>query len=298
MAEMKFTTGPKGTGTQVNPKKVGLWVLIGVIILLVLTLIFNTFTVVNEGYIGVKYRFGKIVRDDLKAGLNLSLPFIEEIKQVDIREQVFELDTNAYTSDTQTVEALKLKLNYVYDSAELSSIIKEVGIENVTARLIYPQVNAIAKNEIGTIKAENLVNTRMNVQQSIQEKLTESLAKNGIVVTNFAIENLEFENVFEEAVRAKVVAQQDALKAQNKTEEIKQEAEQTRISAQAQADSALIRAEADAKSISLIQEQIAKNPLYVEYLKATKWNGELPQAMGTEVNPFISFGTDTQVQTP
>lgn len=295
MADIKFTTG--GQTGQVNPKKVGFWALVIILIIVGIVTIFDSFTIVNEGFIGVKYRFGKIVKDDLQAGLNFSLPFVEDIAQIDIREQIFEIETNAYTSDTQTVEALKLKLNYVYDSGKLSNIIREVGVNNVTARLIYPQVNSFTKNEIGTIKAENLVNTRIDVQSNIQQKLTESLAANGIIVTNFAIENLDFESGFEEAVRAKVVAQQDALKAQNKTEEVREQADQTRISAQAQADSELIKAEAEAKSIALLQEQIAKNPLYVEYLKATKWNGELPQAIGNEINPFINFGADTSAQT-
>lgn len=290
MADIKFTTN--GQTGQVNPKKVGFWALIFILVIFAIITIFDSFTIVNEGFIGVKYRFGKIVQDDLQAGLNFSLPFVEDIAQIDIREQVFEIETNAYTSDTQTVEALKLKLNYIYDRGKLSNIIREVGVDNVTARLIYPQVNSFTKNEIGTIKAENLVNTRIDVQTNIQQKLTQSLGANGIIVTNFAIENLDFENGFEEAVRAKVVAQQDALKAKNKTEEVKQLAEQTKISAQAQADSEFIKAEAEAKSIALLQEQIAKNPLYVEYLKATKWNGELPQAIGNEINPFINFGAE------
>ena len=60
---------------------------------------------------------------------------------------------------------------------------------------------------------------RTVVQESIEDKLRESLGQSGIIVVSFAIENLDFEDGFEEAIRAKVVAEQEALKMQNKTKE-------------------------------------------------------------------------------
>ena len=80
MASTQFTANSNG---EKGGKKFGFWALIIVITLAVLILIFNSFTVVNEGYIGVKYQFGKIVSSDLSAGLNMHMPFIEEIQQVD-----------------------------------------------------------------------------------------------------------------------------------------------------------------------------------------------------------------------
>ena len=86
MASTQFTANSNG---EKGGKKFGFWALIIVITLAVLILIFNSFTVVNEGYIGVKYQFGKIVSSDLSAGLNMHMPFIEEIQQVDTREQIY-----------------------------------------------------------------------------------------------------------------------------------------------------------------------------------------------------------------
>ena len=287
MSNIKFTTSPNGK--PVNNKNVGK-VILGVVVALVAIIVLaNGFAVVNEGFVGVKYRFGKIVTSDIDAGLTMKIPFIENIEPVDIRELVYEISTNAYTSDTQTVENLQIKLNYRYDTTRLSEIIQKVGVSQVEAKLIVPQVNSITKNAIGQTRAERLVNSRVDIQEDIQQKLTDSLAEDGIIVTGFALEDIDFENGFEEAVRAKVVAEQDALKAKNKTAEKQEEAEQIRITAKADADSTLLKAEADAEAMKMIQEQLASSPLYVEYLKAIKWDGVLPQAMGTEVNPFIGF---------
>ena len=102
------------------------------------------------------------------------------------------------------------------------------------SKLLIPQMQSIVKNEIGQYKAEDLVQNRTVVQESIEEKLRESLGQSGIIVVSFAIENLDFEDGFEEAIRAKVVAEQEALKMQNKTKEKEELARQTVIEAQAE----------------------------------------------------------------
>lgn len=286
MAVTKFTTENNNNDKK---KSIGFWVLLGVITVFVLVVFFNCFSVVNEGYIGVKYQFGKIVSSDLSAGLNFHIPFIEEIQEVDTREQIYSVQTNAYTSDTQTVDQLSLKMNYYYDGTKLSDIIRTIGVSNVETKLLVPNVAKIAKNEIGKVRAEDLVQTRSEVQNAIYESLKETLEPSGIIVTAFAIENLSFDAAFEQSIQAKVIAAQDALKMQNKTVEKEEEARQQVIAAQAEADSQKIKADAEAYAIKAVQEQLSKSPNYIDYLKINNWNGVLPQAIGTEVNPFIAL---------
>lgn len=292
--------GTQNFSTQSNGEKkpnITKLVLIAVIVIALVVLVFNCFSVVDEGYIGVKYQFGKIVDSSLSAGLNFHIPFIEEIRPVDIREQIYSVQTNAYTSDTQTVDSLSLKLNYCYDPTQLSDIIRSTGIENVETKLLVPNVAKISKNEIGKVRAEDLVQSRSEVQDAIYEVLKETLAPNGIVVTAFAIENLDFDDAFEESIQAKVIAAQDALKMQNKTVEREEEARQKVIAAQAEADSQRIKAEAEAYAIQVVQEQLAKSPNYIDYLKINNWNGELPQAIGNDINPFIVLDGDSSQTT-
>lgn len=285
MSDIKFTTN---NASMPKPKK-GTGKIAAVIIVVVLALIvlFSCFTIVNEGFIGVKYRFGQIVDDDLTAGLNFKIPFIEEIEQVDIREQIYSTTEDAYTSDTQTVQELKMKLNYSYDKSMLSNIIREVGVSNVESKLLVQNVSKIAKNEIGKVKAEELVQSRSEVQQRIEDDLKVILADKGIIVQSFAIENLSFDDAFESSIQAKVIAAQDALKMENKTKEKEEEAKQIVIAAQAEADSQKLTAEAQAYAISVVQEKLENSPNYIEYLKITNWNGVLPQVISDGVNPFL-----------
>ena len=287
MAQMKFTT-ETGTG-NIDGKKVGKIAVIVIIAIALLVLLFNCFSIVNEGFIGVKYTFGKITQDNLSPGLNFCIPFVEEIRQVDTREQVYSVVDDAYTSDTQTVQQLQLKLNYRYDSAKLSDIIRNVGIDNVESKLLVQNVAKITKNEIGKVKAEELVQSRAEVQQTIQDVLETTLAPSGIVVVSFAIENLSFDEAFESSIQAKVIAAQDALKMENKTKEKEEEAKQVVIAAQAKADSTELEADAEAYAIEAVQKQLENSPNYIDYLKITNWNGQLPQIIGDGVNPFVNL---------
>lgn len=262
-------------------------VILVIVLLLAAIFLFSSTCTISEGYIGVKYRFGKIVADDLQPGLNFKLPVVESVTRIDIREQIYESSTSAYTKDTQTVENLQFKLNYYYDRGELSNIIRNIGINNVESKLVIPQLMSIVKNEIGQFKAEELIQNRTVVQENIEDKIYESLKLNGIIVTSFALENVDFEDGFEEAVRAKVVAEQEALKMQNKTKETEELARQTVIEAQAKAESQRIEADAQAYNIQVIQDQLNASPQYLEYEKIQKWNGQFPQVMGENINPFV-----------
>ena len=271
-------------------KKPLLIVLIVVVVIFAITVFASSITIIPEGYVGVKYQLGRIVKADLSPGLHLVFPFIQTVSKIDVREQVYDLETNAYTNDTQTVESLRIKLNYLYDRSSLSDIIRNVGINNVEAKLVVPQVQAVVKNEIGQFRAEELIQNRSTVQANIEAKLRENLAEQGIVVSSFAIENIDFESGFEEAVRAKVVAEQEALQMQNKTKEKEELAKQEVIEAQAAADSMKIQAEAEAYAIEIVQKQLSTSPEYIELEKIKKWDGKLPTAIGETINPFVSLG--------
>ncbi len=271
-------------------KKSFKFIAIAAVVALVAIVALSSFATIPEGYIGLRYQFGKIVDVNTEAGLHFKVPFVEQVVLVDVREQVFELTTTAYTSDTQTVEALNLKVNYMVTKSSAAELQRSVGISNVSDKLIMPRVNTILKNEIGQYRAEDLVQNRNALQEQVEKTLSTQLADYGVQVISLSIVNIDFDDSFEEAVRAKVVAEQEALKAQNKTKEKEEQAKQTVIEAQAQADSNRLIADSEAYAIETIQEALSKNPQYIELEKIKKWDGKLPQAMGNEINPFISMG--------
>lgn len=269
-----------------------------VIVALAVSLIFLVFghETIEQGYVGVKYNFGEVVETGLTPGWKWHTPFFQKIVAVDTREQVYEGTISAYTRDTQTVEGVEITLNWSYDVSQLDNIIQTIGIGNVESKLIIPQVNSVTKNATGKYKAEELVQNRSVLQEQVEEELRESFAAYGINVHAFNVKNLDFEDSFEEVIRAKVAAEQEALRKQNETVAKEEEAKQLLIAAEAEANAKKMAAEAEAYAIQVIQEQLSSSPEYTQLQMVEKWNGEWPQVMGNTVNPFVTIG-DAAAQT-
>lgn len=269
-----------------RPIKVAFSVLSVILVLLVLLSMIN---IVPAGHVGAKYRLGALVTTDLDAGPHLSVPFIENVKNVDVREQTFELNMTAYTKDTQVVENIKVKLNYVYDLGMLPKLITSVGLENVEARLLIPNTTSVTKNMTGKYKAEELIQNRSLLQEGVEEELRSLLAEDGLVIVSVNIEDIDFENSFEENIGKKVAAEVQAQTTRNETATKQEEANQRIVAANAEAESQRIAADAEAYSIRVVQEQLAQSPQYIEYQKVNKWNGKFPEVMGNTVNPFVTI---------
>ena len=264
-------------------------VLIALAAVAVVLVIANCMTVIPEGFIGVKYNLGKIRNSSLQPGAHFSLPFIETIEKVDVREHVYETYQPAYTKDTQTVESIYVKVNYVYATAQIDSLIRTVGVNNVESTLIVPNLNSILKNTIGKYKAEELIQNRSIAQELVEDELRDALTPYGVNITAVNLADIDFEDSFEQTIRDKVAAEQEALRVKNETAAKEEEARQTVIAAQAEADSKKLKADADAYAISVIQAELSKSPEYIELQKIEKWNGEFPTVMGTTVNPFVTL---------
>jgi len=265
----------------------GFKAIIGTVLAIVLVLIVSTsaLIIINEGTVGVKYRFGKIVATDLEPGVHFVLPFIETVKKVDVTEQIFVMDVSTYTRDTQTVDSLDIQVNYYYSKADLDTLIRSIGIKNVEPKLIMPNLTSVLKNEVGKYKAEELIANRSQLEMDIQQSLSDKLTSYGLIISRVAIQDIEFESAFEQVVEQKVAAEQKALTVQNETIQKQEEARQKVIAAQAEADAILVKAQAEAEANRLLNESLTGELL--NYYKIQAWNGEFPQVMGNEVNPFV-----------
>jgi regulator of protease activity HflC (stomatin/prohibitin superfamily) len=275
--------------TEIQKKAPKVVALIALVVVIVFTFL-ASFTLVKEGYIGVIYQFGRITGTLMNPGPNFHIPFIQRVETIDMRDRLYERSPNAYTKDTQTVENVEIRLTYQLVQADLEQIIRNIGVDNIESKVIDPQVNSILKNAIGAYKAEELVQGRAALQANVENELRTLLSEDGILVRNFSITNIDFDDAFERAITLKVEAEQEALRTQNETVKKEEEAKQKIIAAEAEAESVKIKADAEAYAIEVIQEQIQQSPEYIELQKIEKWNGEFPQVMGNTVNPFITIG--------
>ena len=234
------------------------------------------FEIVDTGYRGVETRFGEVVGGSLPEGFHWYNPLTSDITELDVREQKWESDGLCYTSDTQNVK-VEFTLNYYPEPAYIHNMYKEVG-EDWANKLIPQIVIGKIKEVVGQYKAEDLVTNRVKATSDILAGVTEKLLTKHIIVKNFEINNLDFNDPFENAIEAKVIAVQQAKEAVNKTVRIKEEAQQKIIEAKAEAESMRIRANA-----------LSQNKSLVDYEAVQKWNGVLPVYNMGNSTPFINI---------
>ncbi|MBC86863.1 MAG: hypothetical protein CL677_06750 [Bdellovibrionaceae bacterium] len=234
------------------------------------------FSIVDTGHRGIKTRFGKVVSEPLPEGFYFHNPFTTKIIEMDIRVQKWSRKTLGYTKDIQNVE-VNFTVNYQPDPTHMANFYKEVG-QDWDAKLLPQIIEGKIKEIIGQYDAVKLVSDRQDATAKMLEQIRMAMEAAHIQMVNFEITNLDYNDAFENAVEAKVVAIQNAEESKNKTVRIREEAEQQIIAAKAEAESMRIRARA-----------LSQNKSLVEYEAVQKWDGKLPEYMMGGSVPFIKI---------
>lgn len=260
-----------------NMDKNGIAGVVTIIILFVIAvLLCNPIVVVGVGERGVKVTLGKVSPESLGEGMHFIMPYVQKIAKMDVKTQKYTTQTHVYTKDIQQARiSYVVNYNLVADSA--FRMYQEVGMDYVS-KVINPVLEGTIKDVIGKWNASDLVANREEATSDILVKLHDQLTSRYVNVTSFQIVDINYSEVFERAIESKVTAEQDALKAKNKTVQIQEEARQKVISA-----------EAEAKSMSIRANALTQNKALVEYEAVQKWNGILPQYMMGNSVPFVNL---------
>lgn len=237
---------------------------------------FNPIAIVGVGERGVKVTLGKVSPTSYTEGVHFVTPFISHIKNMDVKTQKNYVETSVYTKDIQQAK-ITYVLNYNLQPENAHKMYREVGT-NYSDTILTPVVEGTIKDVIGKWNAQDLVANREKATKEILEKLQEHLTSKYINVTDFQMTEISYSGTFEKAIESKVTAEQEALRAKNKTVQIQEEAKQK-----------LISAEAEAKSMSIRAHALTQNKALVEYEAVQKWDGKLPEYMMGNTIPFMNI---------
>ncbi|MBQ6292851.1 MAG: prohibitin family protein [Lachnospiraceae bacterium] len=293
-------------------KKARLPVILG-IVGAVVALAGGCFTSVPTGHTGVVTTFGKVENYTLDAGIHGKLPW-QEVVLLDNRVQKARVELNCFSSDIQEVKVI-YTVNYQISKENAMTIYSNIGTLYYDT-VITPNVSESVKVMTARYTAENLVSSRDELSEKIEDLLSTQLARYNIVVVGTSIEDMDFTDAFTNAVEAKQVAAQNKLQAeieqQQKIMEQRSSAERAVIDANAAAEVARIQAEADLAVTKIQadaaeyagQKEAAKNKAIAEnltkdllnYYYVQQWNGILPNYyVGSDnVSTIIGLGNDAQ----
>lgn len=243
--------------------------------LLALVLIFNSFGIVGAGERGILLQFGAVQDRVFGEGLYFKIPIVQNVVKIDVKIQKDEVHSSAASKDLQIVTS-KIALNYHLAPESVNRIWQEVG-RDYNIRIIAPSIQEAVKAESAKFTAEELIIKREEVKEQIKANLTERLLERSIVVDEFNIIEFQFSQAFNEAIEAKVTAEQLKLKADRDLERIKIEAQQKIAESQGKAEAIRIEAQA-----------LRQNAQVVELRWIEKWDGKVPLYWG-EASPFIGI---------
>lgn len=261
---------------QARTAKIIKGVIAGGVLLFVLLAVSCGAHTVGPGERGIKVTLGSMEQKSLPPGLYFLNPFTSHIDDMNVQTQKWEAETATYTRDVQSA-GVHFALIYSLDPSVAHTVYQQVGTD-WAQKLIAPVVNEQIKRVIGQYDAVDLISKRDEAARAIERDIVTVLGARHILATGFQMTNIDFTKSFEAAVEAKVVAQQKAIEEQNRTVQVEQQAKQTVISANAEAQSMHIRAQA-----------LESNPKLVEWEAVQKWDGKLPvQMLGGAPVPFIS----------
>lgn len=251
---------------------------IGAIVIIVLALALSPFTIISAGERGIVLNWGAVSGEVMSEGIHWVTPIAQSVKTLDVKIQKEEVEASSASKDLQTVSA-KIALNYHPNPEKVNLLWQKVGKE-YKSRVIDPAIQEAVKASMAKYTAEELITKRQEVKDEVKQILTERLVREYLVVDEVSIVNFDFSPSFNEAIEAKVTAEQSALAAKNKLEQVKFEAEQRITTATAEAEAIRIQAQA-------ITSQGGAE--YVNLKSVEKWNGVLPTYVLGNSTPFINL---------
>ena len=245
--------------------------------------------IVDAGHRGVLLHWNAVdvTIPPLDEGLHFVVPFQDSVVNMEVRTLLFVKATSSASKDLQTVTT-EVTVNYHPDPETINILYKEVGL-NYQNRIIAPAVEEVVKQVTANYNAEELITKRPLVKSDIEQEITKRLNVYNLITEVISITDFQFSSLFSSAIESKVEAEQKALKAENDLRRIEVEARQRAAQAEGVARANVAEATGEAEAIKIINEALAQNPNYLEWLKTQIWDGKLPLVVGSGGTPFIQI---------
>ena len=248
-----------------------------VAVFLALSLLSQSFGTVPAGHRGVVLRLGRVTGVVKGEGFYAVLPFIDAVKKMDCRIQKEQVTTECSSKDLQTIQST-IALNFSLVPDQCDKVYQQIGVAYLE-KIVAPSMQEGVKAAIAQYTAEELVTKREEVRKRMTDLLYQRLAPLGIKTETLNIINLQFGIAFNQAIEAKVTAEQNALAAKNVLEQRKYEAQQLVATAEGKAEAMQIEARA-----------LEANPQILQLRALEKWDGHLPRVTGGAI-PFLNLDT-------
>ncbi|WP_406658005.1 prohibitin family protein [Methanolobus sp. ZRKC2] len=248
------------------------------IILIVFSVMFGSiFVSIGAGEVGVKFnQFGGVEEEELGEGLHIVPPWVS-VTKYSVRSETYTMSgtegEGQVSGDDQikalTVEGLTLGMDitvrYRLIPDEVSTVHQTLG-SNYAEKIIRPSIKSSIREVVSTKTAlEVYGEERQQVAGEMLTNIDEALGSDGIIVEEVLVRNVVLPTRVAEAIEAKLQADQEAQRMVFVKEKEQLEAERKIIEANGLANATIAKAHGEAEALSVINEELSKNPNLIDY---------------------------------
>ena len=174
-------------------------------------------------------------------------------------------------------------LNYRVNPSKASKIYLKYrtdDLESITQTYLRNVVRGSMQDVSGTLTVDSVLNNLPAFEQAIRTKIAQRFEAEGFMLDNYSIlkQPTPTDANLQAAINAKIKAKQDAETSKMQLQQSIAEANKQVAKARGDSATKVINAMGEAEAVRKIQQVLT--PTYVEYIKATRWNGVQPSVVG------------------
>lgn len=223
--------------TQIDPKRIRPFIIIGVIIVVFIIFAKSTFIILQpteRGVVFKKYTSGLDVENVRGEGLNIIAPWNDMIK-FNIDEQTLEETMDVLSQDGLSIN-IDVSVRFSPQPSEIGNLYLKFKTD-YASKLVRQELRSAVRRIIGEYTPEELYSTkRREIEAEIEAATREVLGKNYVELRALLFRSIKLPETIKNSIEEKLRADQEAQKQKYLIEKAKLEAEQRKIEAQGKAD--------------------------------------------------------------
>ena len=297
--KMEEETDRWGNSKTVKTVRKGRVALCTIAALFLVITLFNSFTIVSTGYTGVRTTFGQIDSNVVSPGFAFKIPYVQSIQKVNNKQQDVSFKSKIWSETSERTAIYFENITVTYTIGANKSAWIYANVSNYKKALVSDGIVAssikAASKQFNSTDATNRSLIEPLAQEMLQKSLNEKYGEDVVFINKIVIDNIDFEDSYNQAIAAKQTAQlayeqqqienqrsieRAAAEAEVKKTQAQAEADAKMISAQANADAMRIEADAEADANQKITSSLTEEILRKMYYDT--WDGVLPSVYGAD----------------
>jgi membrane protease subunit HflC len=249
----------------------------------------NSLFIIKETERGVLLRFGEVVNADLKPGLHVKIPFVNNVRKFDGRVPTVDSQPERYFTQEQKALIVDSYAKFrVDDTAKFYTATN--GEESRAAGLLAQRINDGLRNQVAARTIQEVVSGERDELMEIITRDLDEVARTelGVEIIDVRVKQIDLPPDVSESVYRRMNAEREKEarehRAQGKelAEGIRAAADRevTVIEANAFRDAEEIRGEGDARATAIYANAFGQDPEFYSFTRSLRAYGEAFQSQG------------------